>query len=652
MKIRKQRWQDSYIVRFFVYITNWVYGAIEVGFIGRLFTSYCATDRLFRHSGTGRLATAARAGRGRVRRTLRRHIALAMNHSLINRACSGLLLRFCRYSLRTFGAFFVTAGAYSAVMYWLFSVVWQSHGVEIFHLFSGTGMLVIGVLMLFSDVSLGYALSNGFFFRRILVPLFGVPEEAVSRIAREGRQGYMIAVPLGMAVGAVSALTSPFYLLAALIAFLLFYLVLSIPESGVVILLLFLPFAGFLPNSERWLFLVAALPLISYFGKLLRGKRAFHMEAQDLPVLLMVIYFLLSGVSVAGASAWKKALLSALCVGFYFLVVNVIATPNWLRRCRTALVISAMMAALTGIAQFLLAALKAGAFSLSAYSASVSAGFADQTTFAYYLVVAFPFALVAFITSRHADRVFTGLALLAIVTASVLTWVHSAMIAIIVMLLAFLLLYQRYSFPFVLIGSGLFLSVIGTLPPHAKERFFGTLRSGSGITVSRTVSAGNLAGKFFFEKGSGLFSRGAGISRLFFGVGSGGIEEFCLLYTSLPSREVARSLNFWLYSLMEGGVLGILLPAAFFFLFYQNCFSLMRKSTDQAVRLVSVTGVVMLTGVLLISIFRYAWYDPAALLVFFVASALIVALARYERSREVVVEQAEDGSEAEIEYYG
>ncbi|MBE6690050.1 MAG: hypothetical protein E7590_02045 [Ruminococcaceae bacterium] len=652
MKRGRQRWQDSYIVRFFVYITNLVYSAIEVGLLGRLFTSYQTSDRLFRTSLFGRAAKAIRIGNSRVYRTVRRNVALAMNRSWLNRFFSGLIYRFCCYSMRTFGAFCVTAGAYSAIMYWLLSVVWQSNSVETSQLFGAASLLVIGILMLFSDTSLGYAISHGLFYNKLLAPLFGVPEETLRTIEKEGKQGYAIAIPLGMVIGAVTALTSPFYLLAGLIAFLLIYLVLSVPEAGVVLVLLVLPFVGFWQNGERWLLFAAALPMISYLGKLLRGKRAFHLEVQDVPVLLMLLFFLLSGISVAGRSAWSVVLPAVLLVGFYFLVVNVIATPSWSRRCRQALVVSAMLSSLVGIVQYLLAVLQTGVLTLSVHSASVHAGFADQTTFAYFLVIAFPFALITFATSTHTDRIWSGFALAAIVAVGVLTWVHSAMISMIVMLLLFLLLFERFSFPFILVGTSLFTTVIATLSAPNKERFLGALRSNSGVAVSRTLSAGDLVGRIFFEKGSGLFARGAGISRLFFGLGSGGIERFCALYTSVPPQEVAASLNFWFYLLIENGVAGVLLPIAFFFLFYQSCFSTMRYGTDRTVRLCSMAGVVMLTGVLIMSIFRYAWYDPAALLVFFAAAAVISAAERHERFRRVTGEFMEDGNRAELEYYG
>jgi hypothetical protein len=127
-----------------------------------------------------------------------------------------------------------------------------------------------------------------------------------------------------------------------------------------------------------------------------------------------------------------------------------------------------------------------------------------------------------------------------------------------------------------------------------------------------------------------------------------------MLYTSTDPTVVAISLNFWLYRLLEGGVLGVLLPAAFFFLFYQNCFSLLRSITDKRNRFSAITGIVMATGVLVLSVFRYAWYDPAALLLFFVATAMIAADARYARAQAPQRDNSamSNSNAFETEYYG
>lgn len=654
MKMHRQRVQDSYIVRFFAFLTHFVYNTLSAGFLGRIFTSYTATDKAFRSSHVGRWTGSHDRAGGKLYRAFRRNVALAMSQSIILNGVMRLIRRFCQYSLRTIGLFLITAGSYSSLMYWLFSVIWNNNAVSVLNLYCGVAMLVLGILMLFSDVSLGYALQHGVFFGKVLVGVFGVSDDAIRHVDKVGKQGYVFAVPLGMVLGAACALISPFYLIVAALAFLLFVLVLSVPEAGVMLLILFLPFAGFLPNSELWLLLAAGLSLLSYLGKLLRGNRAFHMEVQDLPVLLMLILFLLSGFSLAGGSAWRGALFSALFVGVYFLLVNVIATPRWMNRCRVALIVSATIASLVGIFQFVYTAVTIPIFSFAGVGAAVQAGFADRTTFAYFLVLVFPFILSAFVSVKKRYRLVVGFSMVSVIAAALLTWVQSAWIAFVVIVVAFLLLYARRTFPFILAGGMLTPVIVAMLPDRARNRFLSVLQADSGVAISRGTHAGSMASRIFFERGSGVFGAGAGFSRFMFGLGYGGLEQFCLLYTTTPPDAVAHSLNFWIYRLLEGGIFGIILPVAFFFLLYQNCFSLLRTVPGWESQFSAITGITAVTGVLVISIFRYAWYDPAALLIFFIATALIAADARYMRSRATVgvEELTTDENAVEMEYYG
>ncbi|MBQ9098564.1 MAG: hypothetical protein IJY50_03950 [Clostridia bacterium] len=646
--MRKQRIRDSYIVRFFAFLTDFIYNMLSAGFLGRVFTAYATSDRVFRSSQAGRLGRTTEHGGGKMHRALRRHIALAMNQSCLINGVSALIKGLCRCSMRTLGLFFMTAGFYSSLVYWLLTVIWDLGGVQIISLFGGAAALILGVLLLFSEESLGYVLSKGIFFNKILVGVFGVSDDALRDVEEKGVQSYAVAIPCGMVIGALLTLISPLYVLGAALAIILVLLVLSVPEAGVVLLILLLPFAGFIPGSAGWITLAAVLPLAGYFGKLLRGNRAFHMEVQDLPVLLIMLLFLLCGFSVAGSLAWQGALMSMLLTGLYFLTINVIATPRWFNRCRIALIVSATAASLLGVLQFILAALAQVAPSLPTTGAAVHAGFVDRISFAYFLVLAFPFALSAFASAEKKYRLFAGFALITIVAAVVFTWVQSALVALVAMLIAFLLLYERKSFPYILVGGILTPITVYVLPDNARSGLLTALRADSGAALTRNAVSSDLAGRIFFEAGRGLFGRVAGVSRLIFGLGYGGIEQFCALYTSASPAGVSGSMNFWLYRLLEGGILGVILPAVLFFLVYQNCFSLM-KSAGEGRSFTALTGVVLITGVLIFSIFRYAWYDPAALSMFFMAVALIGADARYQRSR--MPEKAlQSESQAQIEY--
>ena len=121
-----------------------------------------------------------------------------------------------------------------------------------------------------------------------------------------------------------------------------------------------------------------------------------------------------------------------------------------------------------------------------------------------------------------------------------------------------------------------------------------------------------------------------------------------MLYTTVPADEMMQNFNFWMQGLADGGILGVILPAIFFFLFLQNCLSIMRHVRDMDDHVLALVGVVMLSGVLVLSLFRYAWYDPAALLAFFLVTSLVTADSRYHRVRDIPLEETEN-SESFVE---
>ena len=634
--MRARRTRESYIVRFFRAFTQFIYDALALGVIGRFFGAYETSNGLFHRSRTGRLLDKIERGGGRIYCQMRRSIALAIDQSLLRRAVWRLADALLLASLRVVGVFALTAGTYSVIVYLLFALVWHSDIVGAVHLYAGCASVLLGVLLLFFDRSVGYALRKSVLFNKIFKPLLGISDERLKEIPQKGTQSVYIAVPLGMLIGALSALTAPVYIIG--ISLLVFFgiAVLAAPESGVLLLLLLLPFFGFLPNGSLWLTAIVALTLVAYLIKLLRGNRAFHLDVQDFAVLMLLVVTVLSGVSLAGASAWRGVLLSALMISAYFFTVNLIATPRWLARSRTVLITSAAVASLVGILQFAAAAVKLyGTVPLSTIGSYVRAGFADRTTFVYFLILAFPFALFSFLRGKKQYQLLSGLALVAISVATVLTWVQSAWIALLVILIVFALIHEKRFLPFLLTAMGLTPVVLCILPQRAQALFLDLMRSNSGETLAKSASAGALASHFFFGDGAAIYG-GRGIATLLFGIGSGGFEQICLLYTNLPCEVVIESFNFWLYRLLEGGLLGVILPALLFLLVLQNCFSLLRVGANTRKPMSPTVGVAMIVGALVHGIFRYAWYDHAALAAFFMLLALVGADARYQRRQREI----------------
>lgn len=639
-------------VRFLGDVTDRAYSAIARSAVGRFFCAYTASDAAWQDT------LPVRAWHKRHRRqgktSLRKGVASAMDQSSARVVMHKLLEFVSSCSLRTVGVLLLTSGLYYAIVHWLILSVWRGGTLDAIGLFFALGAFLLGVIFACSNVSVGYALARsvsvGWFLRVIL----GASEDVLADMPREGRQTFVLTVPVGMLLGALTALIGPAPLCVALLIALFALIVFCVPEAGVLLLILFAPFAGFLPYTVLWLALASLLVMAGYFFKLMRGTRAFRMEIQDLIVLALLLLAVLLALG-ARRGAYAGVMSAVALIAVYFPAVNMLSTPRWLSRCRWALIASAMVASMLAILQFVMAAVRAmqGAVrvEIPTLGALTHAGFADASTFAYFMVLAFPFALYGFLRTRTRHRILAGLACVSIVVATALTFVQSAWIAILVELIVMCFVYGRRFVPYLLAMLALVPGVVALLPLAWREAASRVLFEHSDLSFARARTAGEFVTRVYFEKGEGFFSRTQGLLRLLFGLGEGGMETICVLYTATPAREMMSNFNFWAQGLADGGVLGVILPALLFFLFLQNCLSVLRHTRDMDDHVLALVGVVMLSGVFVLSLFRYTWYDPAALLLFFLVVALITADSRYHRSRDIPMEEAlNNESFVEVDY--
>ncbi len=635
------------IGRFFNSFTTRVYRAVIVSPVGRLFGAYTATNTYFQN--TALMRTLRPKPNKANKKTARRMLACAMDQSLLRRAACGLLNALGRCSLRTVGVFFAVAGVYSVAISALIALLWRQGALNGFHAFLSLAVFLFGILLMASPSSVGHALEKGRLTGGILHRLLGVSADYIKQIPVQGVAMYAAAGPHGMLVGTADALPAPLYPALALLFFALMLLILTTPEAGILLLLVSAPFIGLLPYAALWLALGVALCGFGYLFKVLRGTRAFRMEIQDFAVLLLLLLTLLCGVSAAGKSELLGVCLSALLILAYFPAVNILATPNWLKRCRWGLLFSAIVSAMIGILQFLLKLLEIrfhAPLSMDALGAFVRAGFSNNIAFAYFMVMTFPFAMHAFLRATSAaHRILAGFGCMAILSATVLTWVQSAWLALVIEIVVLLLLCKRATFVYILFATLLVPVAFIVMPQSVRVAFFDFM--GADAPINGSV----IASQIFFGGGEGFFGYFRGISRMLFGLGAGGVERVGVLY--IPSYEfpLADKISFWWARWFEGGILGVLLPAVLLFLLLQNCFSLLSYDAHVKSAVAPASGIAMVTGFLLISAFNDVGGDAAAMLLFFLLVAIVTADARDRRSMRAVVDHKMQSSNyVEMEY--
>ncbi len=651
MKARK-----STAGRFWTRFSRLIYHLIAVSFIGKLFTSYATCNSVVTGTRRGSRKKAERVRVGR-RYTVRRALACAMEQNILSGAIRRVLAVLSSCSLRTYGFFLTVLGAVWVSLYGVSLFVSLGAAVGWVHLISGGIALFIGILLLFSDRSLGASLRQDSLLGTLLFRVLGVPDDLVKEAREKGTQHYLFASLLAFFVAALGLLITPLSILSIVFCLLVALIVLSVPEAGLLLALFFLPFSKLLVGNDYVPLASLLLTLVSYIGKLLRGNRSFRIELQDIPVLLFILLFFLSGYSVSPTNVWLDVCLKILLAFAYLVMVNVLSTPQWMRASRITMTVSASLASLVGIAQLVLALLShedATFFDIALYGGSVTAGFTDHVSFAYYLIIAFAFVVPAipFAGKRHRLPMFT--AALLIGGTAVLTFVSSAWLALALALVVFLLVYECRSFLLLLLGSGAVTGALVLLPNTVRNHVFGVFGDLADPAYHALRASGNsVVSRIFFGSENGAFTRFDGVIRFVFGAGHNGLVTLHPYYVDASVAFAYNAYNHWQFLLVDYGIFGIVVAALFFLIMLQNCFSVLAISEEQDRPLFAFIGIVMVSALTLFGFFSYVWYDYATVAAFFAATAMIAAAMRYGRHRrERVIEHEEFGKPtAELDYH-
>lgn len=623
---------ESVILRFAHYLTDMLYHAIGNCAIGRLMTSYDGANERFSRSFLG---SAGKSGKKK-RHYLRRNVAIALQGNAVTRALAFLRDRLLFCSLRTIGLLFLVIGVYSSIVFWLSEFVWHTGLASHYNLFSGLAIAVLGVLLLFSDLSLGYALRKGFVTGQLIMRGLDLSDEVLQGFPEKGINYYVIALPLGMAIGALSAFWSPLAVLAVIFLVLALFLVVTVPESGIPLIFAVAPFVGFSSNKEKLLLLLLLAPIVGYLIKLARGNRAFRMDLQDLPMFLLGVMFLLSAFSFGDGGAFPGAMRAVLCVALYFVVVHTMSARGWLLRCGSALVFSGTITSVIAVIQFIVSG-------MGGEIEAVRAGFASPSAMAYFLVCVLPFALRSLVGTQKRLKLFPVVATLLILTAGAFSGVKSAFVAMLMMAILFLLLYEKRALFPLLLTFGIFAVIASILPKTVRLQILRFFENGDPV-----VHVWHL----FADGGADTARIGSGLTRFLFGLGYGGAERFSCLFLPVIRPITAENTGFFGYTLATYGIFFVIAFALFLFLLVQNAFSAFcgAKGVKQAAQL---PAIVFVLGILVASFFNYVWADTVAMAMFFAVSGLLCAELRYVRYRSSRESRFEENVNAvEYEYYG
>jgi O-antigen ligase len=618
----------SFLIALFDRLGEIIYNAFVGGFFGRIFSSYKKLQSSFEGSFLKEFIFGDRRFKKFFRR-LRKFLSSNIEDCFIVTRGQRMIHFFSSAPLNYYGNFLSFFGVYTCVVYFVRLLVSGISSASSDYLFIGIGAIIISLPLLFSRISMASALQKSVIGRMLIEATFGISDETIKKhsAVRKGKGNVMLF--LGLVAGILTFFIHPLTIILAILFFVLVCFIAVSPEIGVLITIFVLPFCSFMSNPTIALCGIVLLTAFFYVIKLIRGKRVFKLELVDAAVLLFALMIYFSSVFSAGGEGSRNAALvsCALMLG-YFLLVNLMRTEKWIKRCVFALVSSGSIVAMIGVLEYFFGKSSSQWLDVRLFTnirVRVVSLFDNPNVLATYLVLIFPFALNFFILAKKRNEKFlSAIVCAAFVVATVFTWSRGAWIAMVLTFFVFFTVYTRKTLR--IFGAAILAAPVlpMILPDNLLDRAFSILNfSDSSISYRIYTWIGSLrvVGDHFLG-----------------GIGFGP-EAFAKIYPAyafagIESAEHSHSLP--LQILIGMGIGGLLVFVALIFLYLQKTLEYVRKPESSSSKFYVTAAVASVIGALVMGAFDYIWYNYRVFYIFWIVIALGCALVRagnYEADR-------------------
>jgi len=633
---------------FFIYYIDlffeFCYTTFFLGFFGKIFTSYSKAEHFFDNSFIISRLIKNKKTKNFFRK-IREFLSKGFANSFFIRKLGDLIKILLSIPLRSYGNFVFSFGIYTVLIYFINMFIYGMGSGTITNLYVGLVMCVVSIPLIMSSSTLAMAVYTNRITHFIFVKLFYFKEEAFEYHTPKIKHHSNIMIFLGMAFGIISFFIPPLSLILGLSVFILGVLIVITPEVGILISLLLLPFFSFFEFPTLSLVVLVLTTTLSFIIKVIRGKRILKFRLIDVFVLIFTILLYFSGwISIGGALSFYSMLVSCALMLGYFLVVNLIRSTEWLKRCIFVLTSSAVIVSVIGIAQYILGYIETSSFDNSYFKdidGRVVSVFENANVLGCYLVMILPFVIAMFINSlsKYSKRI-NFLAILLMITCIILTWSRGAWLAMIIGVFILLFLYSRKSGR-ILIFSALALPFTSFLIPNN--------------ILTRLSSIGDLADSSTMYRVYTWKGTLTAISdNLFSGFGYGA-DAFSKIYPQFAYAGIEaaeHSHNLFLQIIFSMGIVGIIVFGIIIFLTFQQNLEYIKNTNNTNDKLFVIAIFSSLISALIMGMFDYIWYNYRVFFTFWIIIAMASSYFRIkddeEQRKRVVFDTNKFSAEAEI----
>ena len=597
-----------------------LYRLITGSFVGRVMTGYRRADAAFaggkRYTGRHTCAPMSPA---------RLKLLTALESGLLFKGIRALFGGLFGLPMALYGLFLLIYGFFGVVGYFALPYLYRPLAPDLEHLVLSAVVALLAIPLMLTKKTLAETLGTGGIPYLIFVRFLGIPRDRLD-IPRRKLPAVLPYLTALLALGAAfGALVSHVLLVPAILLGIgALGLIFSFPEAGVILSTVMLPAIWLDRDLLLWLAALIMLTWLSYGVKLLFLHRSLRFGLLDTVILIFGGLILLSGCTGAlvTAETVMTGILLFVCLTDYFLIVNLMTTRDYIRRCLLGVGVS--VAVVTLLAYLRIVPVDdLGWLEGSRGGNAIIAGMENLIErlsglwvehSELYLVLVFPWLYAYLSHTKRLLRRVAGLLFVALDLMLILmTDSVSALFCILLVTVLFILLWDH---------KGLSAGVVAlpALVAGGLWAFYLFPVSDAVQTVlSRSRHFKALLSESLWKM---VWDHPAGI-----GIGDAAFRAVYPPYAAPDLGAVTECGNLYFELLLSYGWAGLILFAAVVFLFIQKSLTCLGHTADRRDRAMILGGVTSVAGALVFGTVRSFITSPR---VFFTLTLVLALCSAYE----------------------
>ena len=610
----------SLLIALFDRVCNIVCDAIIKGFFGRICSGYRKLQASFEHGFLREFIFKDRRFKNFFRR-MRKFLSRNLETCFIVTRGQKAINFFATAPLSFYGGFGILFGLYTAVVYFVRMLVPDIQNAPIDYIIVAVASIVVSLPLIFSKLPISSAILRSTVGNLLFRGCFGFSEETLLKKSGEAKSKGTVMLFLGLVAGALTFFVHPLSILLWIISITGIFFVAVTPEIGVILTVFAVPLSSLMPKPTITLCGLVGMTAVFYVVKLIRGKRVIQLEAIDIVVTAFGVLVLLSSVfSAGGAASVNSALVTCVLLLGYFLIVNLMRTDKWIKRCVFAIICSGTLVALGAIIQNFFGSADSSWLDLRLFSdirLRVVSFFENPNVLATYLVLILPFTFAFMVISQTKwQKVLSAFVCITFVMAIVFTWSRGAWIAAIIAAFFFFIVRSRKTLRVLGIGILAAPAIPLLLPDTVIERFVSIVN----------LSDSSISYRIYTWLGSLRVIKDNFVGGVGYGLEAFGAVYPSYAYSGIEAAEHSHSL--YLQLILSMGIGGLLTLAAICFLHFQKCSEYIQKPENKTSKYFVTASVISILAGLVMGVFDYIWYNYRVFYIFWIVMAIGCAFVR------------------------